>query len=652
MERLTERRESPALRPGLFFARWAAVQWGIRCVAAAALVACAGGPGPQGGGAATTELGVTPREAAEELRAAEELLEAGHAAEAAARADSLFAAWQNIASLTSLAERALWLKGRALEATGELDAAIGALRTLLGRAEPGERRWEGTARLAALLHLTARDAETVRLLLEEPEAAGEEELVLMRQAALRLSLDELKTLAVRYPLTPGPSVVLHGELARALALADRLDSARRVARGVANAAEAQGEEARLAEALMALESGAARRVRIGAILPLTGRFQAVGELLREGMSLALAEYRASEPEGLEVELVVEDDGSSPEQAVELASKVEREGVVAVLGPVRSEPFSAAARARTNPRLLFLSPTATQPSGERSAYTLWASERREREIAREVGGWIVGVLGLRRTAVFYPRTASGRAALEGFEQGVQGGDGELLGSRAYEPGETMFADPISELAVLEPDAVFVAAGSAPEVLQIAPQLAYFGLDHSVIAGGSTWSEPTVVRRLDPFAADYRIIGTQLDRTTDTSGWARFRSSYERKYRKSLRENILPALGYDAFKLALAAIEAARLPLPGSVSRAATSLGPIEGATGTLRFVPQSSTVERRTLIRMLVDGGLVPAERGAMLAWLERARFRADSVAQARADSVARARADSVARARRSEEPPS
>ncbi len=631
--------EGPALRPGLFFVP----RQCLPLLAALLLAACAGreaevpGPSPDA-------RDVDAREATAALRAAEQLHEDGRHAEAALRADSLFRAWLGQASLRSLANRALWLEGRAREASGDLAEARSALETLLERAEAGPIRREAVARLAGILGATGEPRRLVELILGEGEGVDEEGLSLVREAALQLPLGDLEGLAARHPLGEArAAAALHAELARALALEGRLDSARRVASRVARVAEPGTEEAEAAAVLARLERGGIERARIGVVLPLTGRFSAIGQLLREGVELGLEEYRRSAGAGIEVELIVEDDRSSPERAVELVERLADAGALAVLGPVRSEPFAAAARARTNSRLLMLSPTATEPLSAPAAYTLWARERRERAVARDVGAWIVGELGLRRTAVLYPLTPGGSAAAEGFREGVAANGGEVVAAQGYHPDSTTFAGPIAEVAVAQPDAVFVAARSIRDVLQIAPQLPYFGLDRQVIAGGETWAEPAVVRRLDRFAADHRLVGVHTDRTDDGGSWTRFRDMYERRYRKALHDNILPALGYDAFKLTMAAVERAGLPLPGAVSRAAGGLGDIEGVTGILRPVPESSTVDRRTRIRMLVDGRLVPANRGELLAWLDRARFRTDSIAAARADSIARAR--------RGEEPP-
>jgi hypothetical protein len=88
--------------------------------------------------------------AIEALQRAEADLEQGRLSEAVTAADSLYRAWSPDRSLASLANRALWLKARALEADGRLGEAGASLDLLLGRVEAGEIRDQAVSRLATL----------------------------------------------------------------------------------------------------------------------------------------------------------------------------------------------------------------------------------------------------------------------------------------------------------------------------------------------------------------------------------------------------------------------------------------------------------------------------------------------------------------------
>jgi branched-chain amino acid transport system substrate-binding protein len=589
-----------------------------------------GGAAPDRAGDAVTSAELDA--ALTELREAEELYDAGRYADAAARADSLYESSRRSRRLAPVAERALWLEGRALDADGRLSAAAAAYEELLERLAQGGIYEQAVLRLAAIRQRTGDPAGALELLLDHAEAVGENEFETMRDAVVELDRSELMRLARRFPASGPAASVVHAELARVLVLSDRVDSAHRVARRVLSAGPEEPER-RIASVILDARDGVAvGPLQIGAVLPLSGRFAGVGELLREGIELALDGLRGDD---LPVEVIYRDDGSDPELAVELVSELERAGTLAVIGPLRSESLAGAGRVRRNERLLIISPTATEVlETARNTYTLWDAERRQVDAARRSSAWLAGEVGLRRGAILYPLGTTGRAAAEAFRRGLEESGGSLVAAASYDPSNTTFEEPVATLAEARPDFVYVAGTSVPTVLTLAPQLFYYGLTRSVIAGGPTWSEPSVVRRLDRTAGDYRIISLYVDRTSPGTPWQAFRNTYEGRYRKSL-DNMLPALAYDATNLVLNALREVRLPLPGAVAAYVARSGEVNGVTGRLVPDAASSTVERRPLVRMLLNRELVNPDRGRVLTWLESARVRADSLERAEAEEVGR-----------------
>ncbi len=559
----------------------------------------------------------------EALQRAEADLEGGRLKEAVAAADSMYLAWSRDRSLESLANRALWLKARALEADGLLGDAGTTLDVLLGRVEAGPLRDEAVARLSGIWTQTGESVRAADLLLDNPTALDESRRGLLRELVTGLSLTQLRGLAREYPPTSAGAAIVHVQLAQLLVVEDEADSARRVARRALDA-RPDAPERDIAR-LIAESSGSLREgtVRIGAILPLSGRFGGVGQLLKEGLDLALDGYRSGAGDAFTIQLMVRDDGSDSERAPELLRELEREGAVAVIGPIRSESFAAALRARVNPRMLVVSPTATEVlEPTPSAYTLYEQERLDRDVAADLANWTAGELGLRRAAVLYPLDRAGRSAAGAFQAGLEATAVGVLAATGYNPDSTTFKESIEALAAQEPDVVFVPAPNSRSVLTLAPQLYYYGLDHSIILGTSAWADPAVLRRLARNDGDYRVIGLWVDRTSPGTPWQRFALDYERKYRKSLRDNVLPALSFDAMRLILTALDEARLPIPAALSAYLQRRPVLAGVTGQLETDPTTSTVRRRTQIRMLYDGQLVRPDRSQLLNWLVEARVAA------------------------------
>jgi len=141
-------------------------------------------------------------------------------------------------------------------------------------------------------------------------------------------------------------------------------------------------------------------------------------------------------------------------------------------------------------------------------------------------------------------ASVRAAAI-FTRAFEAAGGRIVGSSSYDPSDpASYRSPIVALAATSPDIVFAPIASGTTVLTVAPQLVYYGLDRSIVLGTEAWSEPTVLRRLEAFAADYRVVGLSADRSSPGTPWQRFAAEYEKKTHKSIRDNVVPGLAYDA------------------------------------------------------------------------------------------------------------
>lgn len=580
------------------------------------------------------------------LRLAESDYERGRFAAAASRADSLNAAWRDIEALRPLADRALSVAGRALEAQGLPGAAADRYGTLLARAPAAALRMTTVERLVRVLSDTGREAEAVAAILSTPQALDTIGPDNLRRLTSALTLQELRLLTETSSPETAAAAIVHAQLARLLIVDREGDEARRLAARILEGRPAEPERVTaemIAGAETDLGSGIAR---IGAILPLTGDLAEVGEVLREGIELAVERYRSDDPAGFEVELIVLDDESDPENTADLVRSLEGRDAIAIVGPLRSESFAAASRARRNPRLPIISPTATEVLRPGAAsYTLYDAATRASDVAQELARWTLEELGLRRVAVLEPAGVGLRGAVDAFTRTLREHGGQLVGHERYDPALTTFQEPIEALAATEPDVVFAPAASASAVLAVAPQLFYYGLYNVIVMGSEAWAEPAALRRLERFATDHRVVGLTTDRVSPGTPWQRFVADYERRYRKTLRDNVMPALAHDATLLVLSALDGARLPIPAALTAYLESGPEIEGVTGRLRPEAGRSVVRRATEVRMLVEGTPVAADREVLLTWLEEVRAAPSPFAPRdtlRADTL---RADTLRRVR-------
>lgn len=549
-------------------------------------------------------------------------------------ADSAYFRWRKRPDLRPAAGWALWWEARALESQGRRRAAASRIEELLALGPPADLLRRSLGRLLELRLELGEAPSALSWLADRPAELEGELAQRARAAAARLSIGELRTLVQQADGRPAAASLFRAELARAWARAGWTDSARAAARAVLSG---QPRSADRETARRVLEGGvpAGSPPRVGVVLPLSGRLATAGEVIRRGVLLAAGDSSARE-----FELVIRDDSSDAGRARALVRELERAGVTAVVGPVSTEAFRAAAEARDDPGLPLVSPTAAELSRSvPNVYTLRDRRQRVRDVARALGEWFSVGGGLTKLAVLRPASPWGREYELAFRGALRRGGGWISAVGRYIPDSTTFAGPVSWLASSDPQGVFVAADDPRTVLQMAPQLSFYGLRSALVGGSAAWGDPYAVRRLAGSFPEYWVAPAFVDRQDSTSAWAEFRSRYEREYRRSVPGNELPALAYDALRWVRASLNPHGLVRPSVVARSLKGGDPHRGATGTFVAVPRRSTVRRRPEVRMAHGGRLSPPDTSVLQRWRRDAE-RLEAAGQRRR----RARARSQVRA--------
>jgi ABC-type branched-subunit amino acid transport system substrate-binding protein len=544
------------------------------------------------------------------------------------------------------AERA-WLDGDYLAAAGRSDSLSRAWSRRPGVDERSVRR------LVRLLLARAEDVEAVDQFLYHPTALDESWRDEMRAAVGRMSLDELDGLARRVSRDEQALGIVRAELAWALARSGDDERARELARDLDPDDLRDPERRKVEDVLAGRVEPAEARIRIGVVVPRSGGFEPVGDQLLEGARLAAGLYESET--GVPVELVVVDESlavdstgrgfaavapgafrepgygdgemggdSEGDAGVEGAVGQRREPLTSgrapdpdlagVIGPITTDGLRAAAAARLVPGLLILSPTASDDSGlPPHAYSLWDRARRDSLESTTLANWMVSAFQSGRVGALYPDNESGRRRADAFREVSEGGAFEWVGGQAYHPDSTTHEAQIEALAGADPDFVYTIVDGPRQVLQIAPQLHFFGLRGRIILVSQDWTHPVVARRLDEPFSDYRVAAAYFDREGNPE-WERFASAWDETYRRSMPESAFGALGYDAVWLILRAVPDPTLVRPAAVARILTRFSRARGATGEFSFDPEGRRLSRSARVWMILRSELNEPDPDAILEW--------------------------------------
>ena len=176
---------------------------------------------------------------------------------------------------------------------------------------------------------------------------------------------------------------------------------------------------------------------IGVLLPMTGRYAAPGALVKRGIDLAVA--AAIELGWPEVQLHVVDTGGDAEAAAAgVRTLVEKDKVIALLGPMISNSAPAVSDAAAQHVVPTLMMTQKPGVSRTSPYAFNAWMHPDEQI-RALVDHTMGRLGMTKFAIAYPDKESAGALVATFWDAVERNGGQVVAVESYPAESTDFRE---------------------------------------------------------------------------------------------------------------------------------------------------------------------------------------------------------------------
>ncbi|WP_375786115.1 penicillin-binding protein activator [Bradyrhizobium sp. Pha-3] len=327
------------------------------------------------------------------------------------------------------------------------------------------------------------------------------------------------------------------------------------------------------------------QVKIGLILPLSasGNAGLAAQSMRNAAEMALAEFQNPN-----IQLLIKDDGGSPQGASQGAQQALSEGAEIILGPLFAGSVPAVAQL-TRPRGTSVIAFSTDSSvAGRGVYLL--SFLPESDINRIVD-YSAGI-GKRSFAAMVPDNAYGNVVEAAFKQAVGRKNGRVVAFEKYGADRATPARTVAQ-ALGQADALLIA-DDGDSVVATADALTAAGanLRNIQLLGTGLWDNPRV------FASP--VLQGGLYAAPDPSGFRSFAGRYRAKYGG---EPVRTAtLAYDAVALmaALARTQGAQRFAPETL----TNPSGFAGIDGLFRF-RSDGTNERGLAVMKVASGGSTP-----------------------------------------------
>lgn len=330
------------------------------------------------------------------------------------------------------------------------------------------------------------------------------------------------------------------------------------------------------------------QVRVGLVLPLSAQGNAgvAAQSMKNAAEMALAEFKSPN-----IQLLVKDDGGTPQGAQAAAQQAINEGAEIIVGPLFAQSVSAVgqvARGRNIPVIAFSTDASVAARG---VYLL--SFLPETDVRRIVDFAVSR--GKRSFAALLPDNAYGTVVEAAFQQEVSRRGGRVVALEKYPLDANRMAEAARRVsqAANQADSIFIPDG-ADAVPQVVQALAASGvnLKRVQLLGTGLWDDPRIFSTAALDGGWYAA--------PESTGFRNFSGRYRARYGQDPVRTA--TLAYDAVAL-VAALVKTQGPQRFS-EQVLTNASGFAGIDGVFRFRPEGPNERGLAVLRVAPAGGQV------------------------------------------------
>lgn len=298
-----------------------------------------------------------------------------------------------------------------------------------------------------------------------------------------------------------------------------------------------------------IEKNGTGKIRLGVILPLTGKRAVTGQQVLQGIQLALNQQGSEGKQ--QVELIVKDSATGESLTSIMDELAGDPGVVGILGPVLSDEVKEIAPLVDKYQIPVFTPTASSEDLPEMSPYIFRNALTRKIQAKFLAEYAVNELSLNRFAILYPVESYGIEFQKMFKKEVESLGGQVITTVAYDRTQTDFKAQILELGgitddklerlirennfnpgddpsiggegelsrpvidmghwnnekienlkaslELKYDAIFIP-GFFDKVGLIVPQLVFYNIDNVTLLGGNGWNSPKLIESAGSYIRD--------------------------------------------------------------------------------------------------------------------------------------------------------
>jgi branched-chain amino acid transport system substrate-binding protein len=373
---------------------------------------------------------------------------------------------------------------------------------------------------------------------------------------------------------------------------------------------------------------------IGCLLPLSGKYEAIGQQALKGVELALTLF-ARDQGAASINIHIKDNESQPAIAEQRIKELQESNVLAIIGPVAaSEAAAAKAQELKIPIVTMTQKSNITDVGDYVFRNFLTPEMQVKTLIQ----YTMGSLNINRFAILYPDESYGNAFMKLFRDEALKAGGTVSSIEAYSPDEIDFEAPVKRLigynqwaaqeAFVKPDnstradalveesgldqevrrqgkkelvpnvdfdAVFIP-DSAEKAGLIIPLFAYYGVRNIYLLGTNLWHSEKMIQITSSQIQGAIIPDGFFDNAVLADNISGFVSEFETAY--GYRPGFIEAVSYDTAMILLHLAAAPDVKTPEDVKGKLLAMPPYPGVTGMTYFSQNGEAVKDIYLLKII------------------------------------------------------
>ena len=337
-------------------------------------------------------------------------------------------------------------------------------------------------------------------------------------------------------------------------------------------------------------------IKIGFFGDLSGETFNFGRSAYNGVIMAASEInQAGGINGRQIDVVIEDDHGSPEEAARITAKlIDEDKVVAIIAGGTSGISRAAAPKAQASHIPLISPSSTDPAVTQTGDYIFRACFVDSFQGEVMASFAANTLKARKAAILFDfNSPYGRGLTDFFKQSFTKLGGQIVSELSYAQGDEDFKGQLSSIQSAEPDVIYIP-GYYGDVARIAKQARMIGLEQPLL-GGDGWDAPELWQ-LGGDALNGAYISTHYSVDDPSPAIQTFVESYKQRY-----QNLLPdahaALAYDATRLLFDAITRAGTTDSGKLRDALAETKNFPGVTGVISMDDDRNAVKPAVVLKL-------------------------------------------------------